>query len=58
MNPTTAGERWRNLANLRQGIISKLERKLDRAEAEITSLTESLSAANARLAMYDQREAA
>ncbi|WP_455834792.1 hypothetical protein [Pseudarthrobacter siccitolerans] len=58
MNHPANAERWRNLANLRQGIISKLEKKLHRAEAEIVTLKTSLAAANARLAMYDQREAA
>lgn len=54
----TAAQRWRNLANIRQGIISKLEKKLSRAEAEIVTLKGSLAASNARLAMYDSREAA
>lgn len=58
MNHPANAERWRNLANLRQGIISKLEKKLHRAESEIATLKTSLAAANARLAMYDQREAA
>jgi len=54
----TQAEKWQHRAAIRQGIISKLEKKLTRAEAEITALTVSLTAANARLALYDQREAA
>lgn len=54
----TTESRWRYLANLRQGIIAKLEKKLTRAEAEILTLRTSLDAATTRLAMYDQREAA
>ena len=57
MNYTEA-EKWQHRARIRQGIISKLEKKLTRAEAEITALKTSLAASNARLAMYDQREAA
>lgn len=49
---------WRRIANLRQGIISKLERKIRNRDAHIRSLEVSLAAANARLALYDQREAA
>lgn len=51
-------EKWRYRANIRQGIISKLEKKLHRAEVEIAALTASLNASSARLALYDQREAA
>lgn len=54
----TEAEKWRYRANIRQGIISKLEKKLHRAEAEIITLKASLHAASTRLAMYDQREAA
>lgn len=54
----TTESRWRYLANIRQGIISKLEKKLARAEGEIRTLRASLDAATSRLAMYDQREAA
>jgi hypothetical protein len=54
----TPAERWKYLANIRQGIISKLEKKLDKAEAENLALRTSLTAANARLALYDAREAA
>ena len=49
---------WRRIANLRQGIISKLEKKVRRLEAENAGLAVSLTAANPRLGMYDQREAA
>lgn len=49
---------WRRIANLRQGIISKLERKIRNRDAAIRTLEVSLAAANARLALYDQREAA
>lgn len=52
----TAAERWRYLANIRQGIISKLEKKLSRTESEVVTLKASLAAANARLAQYDMRE--
>jgi uncharacterized coiled-coil DUF342 family protein len=52
----TEAEKWRYRANIRQGIISKLEKRLTRAEAEIQTLRTSLDAANARLALYDARE--
>lgn len=58
MNQNDAAARWRNLANLRQGIISKLEKKLTRAEAELAAVKASREADAARLALYDQREAA
>ncbi|WP_171027066.1 hypothetical protein [Pseudarthrobacter sp. NamB4] len=54
----TEAEKWQHRAAIRQGIISKLEKKLSRAEAEIAALRTSLAASNARLAMYDQREMA
>lgn len=54
----TEAEKWQHRAAIRQGIISKLEKKLSRAEAEIVTLKASLAASNARLAMYDSREAA
>jgi len=54
----TEAEKWQHRAAIRQGIISKLEKKLTRAEAEITTLRASLAASTARLALYDQREAA
>lgn len=54
----TEAEKWQHRAAIRQGIIRKLEKKLNRAEAEISALTASLKTANARLALYDQREAA
>jgi hypothetical protein len=52
----TEAEKWRYRANIRQGIISKLEKKLTRAEAEIQALRTSLDACSARLALYDGRE--
>jgi hypothetical protein len=54
----TEAEKWQHRAAIRQGIISKLEKKLTRSEAEVVTLKASLDAANARLAMYDAREAA
>jgi hypothetical protein len=54
----TEAEKWQHRAAIRQGIISKLEKKLSRAEAENLALRTSLEAASARLALYDQREAA
>lgn len=54
----TAADRWKSVANIRQGIISKLEKKLARAEAEIQTLRISLDSATARLALYDGRERA
>lgn len=54
----TAAERWRYLANIRQGIVSKLEKKLKNRDAEIATLKASLEAATARLALYDSRERA
>jgi hypothetical protein len=55
-NYTTAN--WQKLAGTRQGIINKLEKRLARTEAEVVTLKASLNAANARLALYDHREAA
>jgi hypothetical protein len=52
----TEAEKWQHRAAIRQGIISKLEKKLTRAEAEHLTLRTSLAAANARLALYDVRE--
>lgn len=49
---------WRRLAGTRQGVINKLDKKVHRLEAEIVTLKASLAASNARLAMYDSREAA
>ncbi|MFJ5693322.1 hypothetical protein ACIP9X_05650 [Arthrobacter sp. NPDC093125] len=49
---------WRRLANLRQGIIARLDRKVSRLEAENLALRTSLASATTRLALYDQREAA
>jgi len=49
---------WRRLANLRQGIISKLEKKVRRLEGELAAARASQAADAARLALYDQREAA
>ncbi|MEJ1193044.1 hypothetical protein [Pseudarthrobacter sp. CCNWLW207] len=54
----TEAEKWQHRAAIRQGIISKLEKKLLRAETEIATLKASLAASNARLALYDIREAA
>ena len=54
----TEAQKWQHRAAIRQGIISKLEKKLTRAEAELFTLKASLDAANARLALYDRREAA
>jgi hypothetical protein len=54
----TEAEKWRYRANIRQGIISKLEKKLTRAEAEIQALRTSLDACTTRLALYDGRERA
>lgn len=51
-------ENWRKLAGTRQGLVNKLDKKVRRLEAEVTTLRTSLDAANARLALYDQREAA
>lgn len=47
---------WRRLANLRQGIIHRLDRKVSRLEAENATLEASLASSTARLAMYDKRE--
>lgn len=58
MTTYTEAQKWQHRAAIRQGIISKLEKKLSRAEAELSTLKASLDAANARLAMYDHREAA
>lgn len=52
----TEAEKWQHRAAIRQGIISKLEKKLTRSEAELSTLKASLDAANARLAQYDMRE--
>lgn len=49
---------WRKLAGTRQGVINKLDKKVQRLENEVTTLRTSLAAANTRLALYDQREAA
>lgn len=54
----TEAEKWQHRAAIRQGIISKLEKKLTRTEAELSAVRASLDAANARLALYDRREAA
>ena len=54
----TEAEKWQHRAAIRQGIISKLEKKLVRAESEITALKASLASTSARLALYDMREAA
>lgn len=54
----TEAEKWQHRAAIRQGIISKLEKKLTRTEAELSAVRASLNAANARLALYDRREAA
>ena len=54
----TEADKWRYRAGIRQGIISKLEKKLARAEAEIQTLRISLDSAGARLALYDGRERA
>jgi hypothetical protein len=58
MTETYTDSRWRHLANIRQGIISKLEKRAARLENEVTRLTAALTTANARLALYDQRERA
>lgn len=55
-NQTPHYSEWRRIANLRQGVINKLDKKVLRLESKIRTLTTSLDAANARLAMYDQRE--
>lgn len=49
---------WRKLAGTRQGVINKLDKRVRRLEAEIAALRVDLAAANTRLALYDQREAA
>ena len=49
---------WRRLANLRQGIIHRLDRKVSRLEAELATVKASCEAHTARLALYDRREAA
>jgi hypothetical protein len=54
----TEAEKWRYRANIRQGIISKLEKRVRRLEAEVAGLRVDLNAANARLALYDGRERA
>lgn len=51
-------DEWRQLAGTRQGLINKLDRKVRRLEAELATVKASLAASNARLALYDMREAA
>lgn len=54
----TPAERWKYMANLRQGIISRLEKKVRRLESELAAVKASREADASRLAMYDRREAA
>lgn len=54
----TEAEKWQHRAAIRQGIISKLEKKLARTEAELAAVKASRESDAARLALYDRREAA
>lgn len=58
MTTYTEAQKWQHRAAIRQGIISKLEKKLARTEAELAAVKASREADAARLAMYDAREAA
>lgn len=58
MNNKHTLEDWRKLAGTRQGLINKLDKKVQRLESELTALKASRQADAARLALCDQREAA
>jgi hypothetical protein len=58
MNNKHTLEDWRKLAGTRQGLINKLDKKVQRLEAELAAVKASREADAARLAMYDAREAA
>lgn len=58
MTETHTAADWRKLAGTRQGLINKLDKRVRRLEAELATVTASRDAGAARLAMYDQREAA
>lgn len=58
MTTYTEAEKWQHRAAIRQGIISKLEKKLARTEAELAAVKASREADAVRLALYDRRECA